>query len=95
MPLIYPFMPRQLKNKLYIYNHKWSNKDTTLLDDFELDTEKDIIKDMQKLKDTFFEKEIINDKVGSFINACIKKYGEKTTKYYFKHLMEDFFVKGI
>ena len=31
--------------------------------------------------DMYFNSEI----VGSFINACIKKYGEKKTRYYFDY----------
>lgn len=86
------------RNKISDRCYKWSILKPT----YKLSEEKDILDDLKEGKVRLLEKEIKNGNwerwephnttvIGQFIGACIEKYGEKKTKYYFDYLMKRYF----
>jgi hypothetical protein len=89
IPPVYTLWPNKHKKlNMMIDNITWDQREVPIRE-MQLTNEKDIYKDMGICKLMMKEGETSNgDILISFIRTCIKKYGEKETKYYFDYLMK-------
>ena len=87
---VYSLWPNKTKKlNMLIDNISWEQRNIIPLIEVMLGEEKDIYKDMNIVKNLMSEGQVSNsDTLISFMRACIGKYGENETKYYFDYLMK-------
>jgi len=89
---IYQFLPhRSKKLNMKLEKLNWALID--IIDDKEkLGQDTDIMKDMENFKGKLIVGDYENvNRMMRFTKGCLKKYGEKKTKYYFEFLFERYF----
>jgi len=83
---------RTKKLDMKLENMKWENKNITNMKII-IQKNTNIFDDMKKVKEYLKEGDFNNlDVIGGFINACIEKYGEEKTRFWFENIFYKYFT---